>query len=324
MGFAAPLFPRTAGNTRALQNGNASGNDAVANTLPAPPNGMSKRAAKRAKRLAVRTEEMAVRKRARKEVNRAASAVRNAEREERRERQLAAMSPVEREELLLFQREKATTARKAEREEKERVRKEMREGGRFRVCIDLGWNEFMSERELRSLVKQIAYSYSAVRKTVEEGLEPLKLSVTGVDSQLKELMSKHTSGWEDWPILMSHEALLQAHPARDIVYLTHDAEDVLVELDPNKVYVIGGIVDRNRLKGATLQKAQSLSVVTAKLNLDTSVHIGTGTPVLTVNHCVDILLRASHGVPWQEAYMSVLPPRKNLQAVSDGKGSSAG
>ena len=32
------------------------------------------------------------------------------------------------------------------------------------------------------------------------------------------------------------------------VYLTADADDILDELDPSNIYIIGGIVDRNRFK----------------------------------------------------------------------------
>lgn len=39
------------------------------------------------------------------------------------------------------------------------------------------------------------------------------------------------------------------------MYLTADAEATVQSFDPSKVYVIGGIVDRNRLKGRTMQKA---------------------------------------------------------------------
>jgi tRNA (guanine9-N1)-methyltransferase len=187
------------------------------------------------------------------------------------------------------------------------------------VCIDLGWTEEMRENELRSLVKQIAYSYSCMRKTAEHNGEPMRLSVAGLDARVEELLTRQASGWADWPVALSRSSLLELHPREAIVYLTHDADDVLEQLRDDRVYVIGGIVDRNRLKGATLEKARKLGVATARLNLDTSVHIEHGTPVLTVNHCVEILQLAASGLSWQEAYLKVLPPRKGLSTKNSAK-----
>lgn len=51
-----------------------------------------------------------------------------------------------------------------------------------------------------------------------------------------------------------------------------------------QVYIIGGIVDRNRLKGVTYKKAQEQGIATAKLPLDKYVEMGASTRVLTVNH----------------------------------------
>ena len=54
-----------------------------------------------------------------------------------------------------------------------------------------------------------------------------------------------------------HVFLLPTGGAADLVYLTADSEEELVELDPGKAYIVGGIVDRNRHKGICLAKAQA-------------------------------------------------------------------
>jgi tRNA (guanine9-N1)-methyltransferase len=46
--------------------------------------------------------------------------------------------------------------------------------------------------------------------------------------------------------------------------LTSDAEETLETLDDNTAYIIGGIVDRNRLKGVTYNKARHQNISTAK------------------------------------------------------------
>lgn len=51
-----------------------------------------------------------------------------------------------------------------------------------------------------------------------------------------------------------------------------------------QVYIIGGIVDRNRLKGATYEKASAQMIATARLPLQEFVDMGAYTRVLTVNH----------------------------------------
>lgn len=50
------------------------------------------------------------------------------------------------------------------------------------------------------------------------------------------------------------------------------------------MYIIGGIVDRNRLKGITYKKAVEQGIETGKLPLDQVVDMGVATRVLTVNH----------------------------------------
>jgi tRNA (guanine9-N1)-methyltransferase len=278
--------------------------------------GLSKNARKRMAR-EVRMQE---RKRARRQARRDGVAERRAERRAARETALEHMGADEQRALLDARRDMFRAGREAERAQRARVRDALARATRYAVCIDLGWTDAMHDKELRSLVKQIAYSYSCLRKTAEAGGSPMCMSVAGLDPRVEELLTRQSSGWPDWPVELSRKPLLELHPGASLVYLTHDADDVLEELRDDRVYVIGGIVDRNRLKGATLDKARQLNVATARLNLDTSVHIEHGTPVLTVNHCVEILQLAASGMPWQDAYLKVLPPRKGLstRAATNG------
>ena len=50
----------------------------------------------------------------------------------------------------------------------------------------------------------------------------------------------------------------------DLVYLTADSPNELSELDSSKLYIIGGIVDRNRHKNICFNKAVSQVTVSQK------------------------------------------------------------
>lgn len=49
------------------------------------------------------------------------------------------------------------------------------------------------------------------------------------------------------------------------MYLTPDSDNLLESIDHSKVYVIGGIVDDNQLKGLSLSKAVSHGIAHARL-----------------------------------------------------------
>lgn len=52
-----------------------------------------------------------------------------------------------------------------------------------------------------------------------------------------------------------------------LVYLSPEAPDVLTHLDPSEVYVIGGLVDRRKIRGASHQRATALGIRCARLPL---------------------------------------------------------
>ena len=95
-----------------------------------------------------------------------------------------------------------------------------------------------------------------------------------------------------------------------LIYLTSDAEETIETLDVSCTYIIGGIVDRNRLKGATYKKACSQNIKTAKLPIKENLTSLQSTHVLTVNHVIEILLNYMKFHSWSEAIKLAIPIRK--------------
>ena len=130
----------------------------------------------------------------------------------------------------------------------------------FQVAIDCAYEDQMTYKEINSLAQQLRYCYASNKKSPR----PCLLAATSVGEQhggtttttttTLQLLQK-VSGYENWgkrAFTITSHSLEEYYPSRlaDIVYLTSDAETVLHTLENNKIYIIGGIVDRNRLKKA--------------------------------------------------------------------------
>jgi tRNA (guanine9-N1)-methyltransferase len=80
-------------------------------------------------------------------------------------------------------------------------------------------------------------------------------------------------------------------PKDQLVYLTADSETLIQDLSPGSIYLIGGIVDHNRHKLLTFNKAQKEGLKTGRLPIRESGVQLTSSAVLTVNHVFDIIAR---------------------------------
>ncbi len=223
--------------------------------------------------------------------------------------------------------------------------------GKWRIRA--AFEEAMREREIASLAQQIRYCYSYNKKSPNPvfasvtGLTIARESPVAEDDlnhdypTVRELLEKET-GFPQWnrrmfdctekPLEEYYAGLsdvvantavssvgtneIENATQKKVVYLTSDSPNTLDQLQDGTVYVIGGIVDRNRLKRATINRAEGeLKVETAKLPLQeyllTNNISMTTTKVLTVNHVFDILLKyRQHGNDWNKAFGEVLPSRK--------------
>jgi len=198
----------------------------------------------------------------------------------------------------------------------------------FRICVDCSFEPRMTEREVAGLAKQLRYCYSVNWKSPNPCLWTATDLPAGKSQILAHLQGE--VGFETWRrrgFTTSAKPLEVLYGDRldDVVYLTGDSDEALTDLDDRNVYVIGGIVDRNRLKGAALRRAESLKgggagggVKTARLPI--AEHLDGGkmnsTPILACNHVFEILLKyREFGNDWGRALDAVLPRRKGARFV---------
>ena len=129
----------------------------------------------------------------------------------------------------------------------------------------------MQTKELKSLVQQLSYSYSCVTKATR----PFHLVFTGVKGAVERQFDQQSPARHRWKASFDQRPVGEAfRDARDkVVYLTADAEAVLEDVEEDKVYVIGGLVDRNRHKGLCLDRAVRDGFAAAKLPLADNVKL---------------------------------------------------
>ncbi|GKY95048.1 hypothetical protein MPSEU_000469100 [Mayamaea pseudoterrestris] len=196
----------------------------------------------------------------------------------------------------------------------------LQQGSSLQICVDGSFESSMTAKEINSLALQLRYCYASNRRCCSASGNALPCGYTFTSSggeTLKHL--QNVSGFDEWKNWgFQHSPLSLGDYYKDklsqVVYLTCDSEHTLTELASDKIYVIGGIVDRNRLKRAAMDRAEALGVSTAKLPIDDHLKKMPSTRVLTCNHVFDLLLKCrEHNGDWKKALMEVLPTRKDAQ-----------
>lgn len=95
---------------------------------------------------------------------------------------------------------------------------------------------------------------------------PAHLWLTGYGGEMGTQLQR-IPGFDKWMIEKETISYIEAlqDQKENLVYLTADAETELEELDPKKIYIVGGLVDRNRWKGITMKKANDQGIQSARL-----------------------------------------------------------
>lgn len=132
---------------------------------------------------------------------------------------------------------------------------------------------------------------------------------TGVGPKVKQLLDK--SNAQHWAVdIHEKKSYLNVVPDRSkLVYLSADSENLINDLDPEDIYIIGGIVDHNKHKKLTYTKANDEKIRHARLPIQENIQLGTSA-VLTVNHVFDIICNYLRIKDWKETMQIAIPTRK--------------
>lgn len=191
-----------------------------------------------------------------------------------------------------------------------------------RIVIDMDFADLMREGEIRSLVQQVGFCYSANARAAVPG----HLILTGVAGPVAETMRHQIMGLDKWVATVTEKPYLEhfGEGAKgDLVYLTADSPHELTELDPGKVYIVGGLVDRNRHKGVCFERAESQGIATARLPIGEYIKLASS-QVMCTNHVVEMLVKWLEVKNWELAFKSVVPTRKRKGEELEREGQGGG
>ncbi|XP_022159352.1 tRNA (guanine(9)-N1)-methyltransferase-like [Momordica charantia] len=231
------------------------------------------------------------------------------------EEMLASVSEEERSKLIESRRSlrKERMGKRSEEREKKMERLNRAKDCGQNIVIDLEFSHLMTPSEINSLVQQIMYCYAVNGRCSSPG----HLWLTGCNGEMETQLHR-LPGFDKWIIEKEHKSYIETleDQKENLVYLTADAETVLDDLDLKKIYIIGGLVDRNRWKGITMKKAQEQGIQTAKLPIGSYLKMSSS-QVLTVNQVLEILLKYLETRDWKASFFEVVPQRKRCEADSN-------
>jgi len=192
------------------------------------------------------------------------------------------------------------------------------------LIFDCSFDDKMTYKEKLSLTSQLQYVYGKNRNAKC----PFNILITSVSGVCREQLQKNNcEKWKGVTVEDGHYTQLpQLIQNKDnIVYLSAEAQEDLVDVEDGKYYVIGAIVDRNRYKGLSQSAAEQHGIRSARLPLHLCELAANACKVLTCTHVYELLQTfASNGKDWPKALLSTVPKRKLRHAQEDDEDEEKG
>ncbi|GBC06404.1 hypothetical protein RclHR1_06800008 [Rhizophagus clarus] len=176
----------------------------------------------------------------------------------------------------------------------------------MKVVIDLSFDELMTDAEITSLTLQLSRCYSANRSATR----PVNLYFTSYGGRVQERFNTKLQNHINWKnVAFETRTYWDCFNKEKLVYLTADSNEYVQELDEKKIYIIGGLVDKNRHKNICYNKSQRDEIASAQLPIGNYIQLSTR-KVLAVNHVFEILVRWLECKDWEKSFLEVIPQRK--------------
>lgn len=232
----------------------------------------------------------------------------------------------EREKRKLKRREAAKARDQSSDAVKPKKKKLMSESdNKFRIVIDMDFEDYMTEQEITKAVLQVGRIYSINRHADN----PCQLYVSSLKGKILDKMTKTNVGYKNWDINCTEKSYLELFEQdqdcgvqSNIIYLSGDSDSNLPEVDEvlkdqSKVYVIGGLVDHNRHKNLCQNRARERNIPTAKLPIKEHVKLSQRHILSTVT-VFEILLKVlGDKMEWVDSFKTCIPKRKLAPSDDD-------
>ena len=209
-----------------------------------------------------------------------------------------------------------------EKELKKEIEKEGVKKGydsNFIICFDLDYNNCMDIREKKSLAHQLSLCYCLNKHNKNK----ISFYLTGDIQELKNELNKiNADKWYihsmEKPFYLIDELIKLK---KEFIYLSPDAEENLEDVSDDKIYIIGGLVDRQVIKNRSMIRYSNIKngddneikIVAKKLPLQKYAE-NINNPILNVNTVVEILSfymdMEKEKKDWKIAIESIIPKRK--------------
>ncbi|CAG2105037.1 unnamed protein product [Medioppia subpectinata] len=146
------------------------------------------------------------------------------------------------------------------------------------MVFDISFDSHMSTSECKNLAEQLNRIYQWNRYHVREDTRhmPFNIHLCNVIAGHKtihfvDFLFPHLTSSESF-VNITSKCYTDVFDRRDLIYLSPHATEVMTEYESNAVFIIGGIVDRNKLLDLSYPKARQQNIRSMRLPIDSVVN----------------------------------------------------